>query len=360
MRSSMYQTAPKLVKTAFRDIFPVVTNELMYWRARAEAIPNADLRDQALASIDTKTFHCQGGSIYSVLSGARWREAVTFIVAYQTISDYLDNLCDRSDSLDPNDFRSLHQSMLDAITLSKSASSYYQFRKSQNDGGYLTELVQVCQKHLSTLSAYPVMKRYLIELARIYIDLQVHKHVDQSERVDRLKQMYKEADYKELSWYEYSAATGSTLGIFCMVSYAFHGQLEKRQLDYIYQGYFPYLQGLHILLDYLIDQNEDRQEGDLNFCAYYPSVDKLEQRLLYFIERTKVAIKEMRDLSFHRFIYQGLIALYLSDPKIDRVLSGARIKRQLLKAGGIKSVFFYYSIKWYNRFKNKPIKQYSL
>ena len=30
--------------------------------------------------------------------------AIKFIVAYQTISDYLDNLCDRSTSLDPDDF----------------------------------------------------------------------------------------------------------------------------------------------------------------------------------------------------------------------------------------------------------------
>ncbi|WP_017472313.1 tetraprenyl-beta-curcumene synthase family protein [Amphibacillus jilinensis] len=358
MKSSMYQTAPRLVKTVFKDILPVVRQELIYWRAKASAIPNQELREQALASIDAKSFHCQGGSVYGVLSGARWKEAVTFIVAYQTISDYLDNLCDRSGSFNANDFRALHQAMRDAVTLSESTNSYYQFHEFKDDGGYLTELVEVCQAHLAMLSQYSVMKKYLIELVDLYIDLQVHKHVEQSQRVGRLKKMHEQSNYATLSWYEYSAATGSTLGIFCMVSYAFHGKLEEQELQYIYHGYFPYLQGLHILLDYLIDQNEDRQEGDLNFCAYYPSVDKLEQRFLYFIEQTRNTIKKLCDQKFHRFIYQGLIGLYLADPKIDQVWDGKRVKRRLLRAGGMRSIFFYYSIKWYKRFKNKPIMEH--
>ncbi|WP_156112710.1 DUF2600 family protein, partial [Halobacillus sp. BBL2006] len=95
----------------YRRIFPAVHQELNYWIERAQAIPNDELRTQALSSIEDKTFHCEGGSIYAVLAGDNWKDAIRFIVAYQTISDYLDNLCDRSTSMDPTDFRMLHQSM---------------------------------------------------------------------------------------------------------------------------------------------------------------------------------------------------------------------------------------------------------
>src|SRR5699024_12521302 len=93
-----------------------VDRELYFWKKRAEAIPNDELRRQALSSIKSKRFHCQGGAVYALLAGYRWREAIRFMVAYQTISDYLDNLCDRGTSLKHADFLLLHQSMLYAVT----------------------------------------------------------------------------------------------------------------------------------------------------------------------------------------------------------------------------------------------------
>src|SRR5690554_1494645 len=118
MNRRNYRTAAHLAVTAISKTIPAVNQELSYWKNRAEQIPNEALREQALMSIETKAFHCQGGGIYAMLAGSKWREVIRFIVAYQTISDYLDNLCDRSDLLDPTDFRSLHQSMLNIVTLS--------------------------------------------------------------------------------------------------------------------------------------------------------------------------------------------------------------------------------------------------
>ena len=53
----------------------------------------------------------------ALMANEQYREAIRFIVAYQTISDYLDNLCDRSTSLDPKDFSALHEAMKDALTI---------------------------------------------------------------------------------------------------------------------------------------------------------------------------------------------------------------------------------------------------
>ena len=103
-----------LMSKIYRRVLPLVHKELNFWKKRAEEIPNQELRKQALASIEHKTFHCEGGSIMALMAKENFSLAIKFIVAYQTISDYLDNLCDRSTSLNPKDFSALHESMMDA------------------------------------------------------------------------------------------------------------------------------------------------------------------------------------------------------------------------------------------------------
>ncbi|NMA90856.1 MAG: tetraprenyl-beta-curcumene synthase family protein [Amphibacillus sp.] len=352
MNERDYRSATQLAKTAVKKIIPAVNEELHYWQTRAEKIPNPNLRKQALQSIEAKAFHARGGGIYAMLAKDKWREAITFIVAYQTISDYLDNLCDRSDSLDPIDFRSLHQSMLSIFNLSNETINYYRYRQDQDDGGYLDELVRACQKQLRQLPDYGLIQEQLLELAMKYIDLQVDKHVLPEDRVERLIKSFENNSLSDrsITWYEYSAATGSTLAIFCLISYAYQkDRLSATIISDIYQGYFPYIQGLHILLDYLIDQEEDRLENDLNFCFYYPSHEKMEQRIVYFIDQSKKSVRHLPDDHFHRYIYEGLLALYLADPKVHTIKDGQRLKRRLLKVGGYRARFFHWGIRFLNR-----------
>jgi len=68
-----------------------VEQELARWTYFAGKIPDPSLRQQALASIQLKSFHAQGGSIYSLYPEVTDQEGILrFIVAFQTISDYLD------------------------------------------------------------------------------------------------------------------------------------------------------------------------------------------------------------------------------------------------------------------------------
>ncbi len=51
----------------YRDVLPTVRQYLNGWKAQALTIPDPELRQQALSSIETKAFHCEGGSIYGLL-----------------------------------------------------------------------------------------------------------------------------------------------------------------------------------------------------------------------------------------------------------------------------------------------------
>ncbi|WLR50301.1 tetraprenyl-beta-curcumene synthase family protein [Bacillus tianshenii] len=338
-----------LMTKIYRDVLPCVHRELDKWRKLAERIPNEELRMQALASISAKTFHCEGGSIYGILAGERIEESIRFVVAYQTISDYLDNLCDRSTSLDPDDFSALHESMRDALTPGASHKDYYRFREDRDDGGYLSALVQTCQDVLSQLPHLKRVQQYLHELCSYYCDLQVHKHVKVEEREPRLKAWFAkyEAKLPEMTWYEFSACAGSTLGVFCLVSYAFQQHLNEEDVQKIRYGYFPYVQGLHILLDYFIDQEEDRDGGDLNFCFYYPRSETMIERFGHFVQEADKHVRGLPNEKFHRLINRGLLGIYLSDRKVNAQHGVRKTAKQIIKYGGVISKFFYLNGRWY-------------
>ncbi|WP_066063296.1 tetraprenyl-beta-curcumene synthase family protein [Neobacillus soli] len=342
-----------LMSRVYRKILPAAHQELAYWKSRAEQIPNSELRGQALASIEHKTFHCEGGSILALTAKEEYKQAVKFIVAYQTISDYLDNLCDRSTSLDPDDFSALHESMSDALSIDAKKKNYYRLREDQDDGGYLNDLSETCRSVLRELKHYDVIKGYLLELCEYYCALQIHKHVVQEERVPRLETWYQsnQQHLPEMEWFEFSACSGSTLGIFCLISYAMREDFQVSDADNIRKGYFPYIQGLHILLDYFIDQEEDIAGGDLNFCAYYDSQETLFKRLKHFVVEADRHTEYLPHKKFHQLINRGLLGIYLSDAKVRKQKDVRKLAKGIIKSGGWVSYFFYFNGLAYRSFQ---------
>lgn len=346
-------TAIGLLNEVFNKIFPVVDESLNAWKGQADKIPDFELRKQALASIDSKKFHCQGGGVIALLAGEDFDEALRFIIAYQTISDYLDNLCDRSTSLDPNDFEMLHEAMKDALSPGSETKNYYMYRDEQNDGGYLAELVRTCQNTLRKMESYPLIQGRALELEALYTDLQIHKHVKEEDRIPRLMKWYNENKDKALglSWFEFAAASGSTLGIFCLVSYGFSEQLDQTLVEDIVDSYFPYMQALHIMLDYYIDQEEDHAEGDLNFCSYYRDEVQMFERFHYFLIQAEKHVSQLPDSKFHEFIPKGLVGLYLNDGKVKQLRKKSNFSNKLLRKSGFTGQFLHYNIRMYYKMR---------
>jgi len=340
--------ALRMMHRVYKYVLPDVRRELERWRTKAEAIPDPELRAQAMASIESKQFHCQGGSVYAAANPEFRHILVALIVALQTISDYLDNLCDRSTSLDPDDFRLLHRSMLDAIDPAGPARAYYELRSEQNDGGYLEELVRTCQQAVRQLPSYDRVQPYVTELVQLYCDLQVYKHIRTELREQELL-AWRERNGTlgpHLQWHEFAAATGSTLGMFTLFLAASSTDLSDREAIRIRDSYFPHVCGLHIMLDYLIDQAEDRDGGDLNFCSYYPDQETLVSRIVMIVERARADVAGLPDAKFHRLIIEGLLALYLSDPKVKRQGDVKRIARRLMRGSPWTRLFFYFNSIW--------------
>ncbi|WP_238192178.1 tetraprenyl-beta-curcumene synthase family protein [Paenibacillus sp. L3-i20] len=338
----------KLMHRVYKYVLPEVEKELSKLRKIADRIPDPELRTQALNSMSDKKFHCQGGGVYAAANLEYLHVLIPLIVALQTISDYLDNLCDRSTSLDPEDFRLLHQSMLDAVNPDAEIKDYYKYRDEKNDGGYLHHLVKTCQINVAQLPSYRNVQIHVTELVALYGDLQVYKHIHKDLRESQLLSWWErhQNNYPELQWNEFAAATGSTLGMFMLFLAASEEELSLKDAESIRHIYFPHVCGLHILLDYLIDQEEDQVGGDLNFCNYYDNQSLLVERIGTIVNRAREDVKHLPGSKFHRLIIEGLLALYLSDPKVRHQSDVRKVSKQLMKNSPLTRLFFLVNSMW--------------
>jgi tetraprenyl-beta-curcumene synthase len=334
-------------------IFPLVKRELAIWEKYAQQYAGPELSSQALASIRDKKFHCLGGNIYSLYPGVDAPALVRLITALQTISDYLDNLCDRAGIIDEAAFRQLHLAMTDALDPASQIQDYYQHYPFRKDGGYLEKLVQTCQEEVARLPAYAIVKPYVLKLATLYSHLQIYKHLDPALREEKLRLWIEPQllDYPQISVWEFAAATGSTLGIFSLCAAAAKPALQEREAQQIFTAYFPWICGLHILQDYLIDQAEDVAGGDLNFTTYYHNEQEMTDRLIYWLHKALEYAYSAPYPHFTATIVHGLPAMYLSDPKAAQPSQKA-VTAAILKAASLQTRLLYQLCRLLRRIKS--------
>jgi tetraprenyl-beta-curcumene synthase len=332
----------KLIFKYVLRVFPEVGKELDSWANICKSMDNGTIRELALSSIRYKKFHAQGGCVYALYPKVDLKKTVKFIVALQTISDYLDNLCDRAGIKKESAFRQLHLSMLDAVDPKRPLSDYYRFYPYKSDNGYLVKLVEECRKQIQGLPSYNLVLDHIKKYIQLYSDLQTYKHLDEKTREDYLETWanYYLRSFPAISCWEFSAASGSTLGIFVLFASAFNPSLSPDMVKKLDAAYFPWICGLHILLDYYIDSVEDMQMGDLNFTYYYDNLKHCESRLSFFIENSLQACHTLEYPEFHTTVVKGLLAMYLSDPKAFLGLNKLAT-RNILRGSSSKTAFYH-------------------
>ncbi|WP_051344014.1 tetraprenyl-beta-curcumene synthase family protein [Alicyclobacillus herbarius] len=337
---ALSETSPGFLCHLFRRILPQARQEIQRWTQAARAIPDPELRCQALASLTDKRFHADGGCVYAALAPTGPANLVRLIVALQTISDYLDNLCDRCGELDEENFRQLHHAMRDAVQPEAPLRAYYALQTCQNDGGYLAALVHTCQEEVSRLPGYAHAKTHILWLIERYCELQQYKHIAPKLRRQRLIRWFEQYQnrFSDVYWWEFCAAAGSTLGVFSLFAAA-QRPLHPSRAEALFQSYFPWVCGLHILLDYWIDLAEDEEHGDFNFVACYPTWSEAYRRLQQFAKKSHESVRQAGG-RLHHHIISGLFAMYLSDQKV-RATPSIRPLRRFIWRLGPKTWMFY-------------------
>jgi tetraprenyl-beta-curcumene synthase len=301
------------------SVVPRASTALEGIRERAARIPDAALREQALASIDGKAFHVQGGCIFATfLPAAGAARFVRIVASLETIYDYLDNLCDRLPGVSQLAFATLHEALLDALDDRRPASDYYRNGPAGDDGGYLASLVADVRVELRELPQYGKVRDALFGIACFYAELQTLKHADPAVREQVCDAWYGDhrAAFPGLYWWEFAAACGSSMPVFALIYLASQPHLAPRAVDATIAAYFPNVSAVHILLDYFIDQAEDREHRELNFVACYPSSAVAVQRVKRLVHATKLRLHDLTNAEWHAFVLRAMCLFYLTHPKV--------------------------------------------
>jgi tetraprenyl-beta-curcumene synthase len=338
MPSAFFPDARFLVRLV-RDVLPASSAELARWRERAQAIPDPWLRAEALKSQKHKRFHADGGSVYAAFEPACLQSLTRAIVALQTISDYLDNLTDRADTFSEARAWALHRALRDAVDPDVPKGRYYPPGEAASDGGYLDALVDTCREVLRELPGYGAAAPYVRWMVRRYCELQTYKHTHPASRRQRLDAWWRGYEWRfpDLYGWEFAAASGSTLGMFALMAAA-ASPLSPTVARALFDAYFPWICAFHILLDYLIDLDEDAQVGDFNFVRCYATPAIALRRIRFLGGRAWQAARNLDAVEhsgrgLHPRVVEGLMAMYLSDPKAQTVPLARQAHRWVWRSG---------------------------
>jgi tetraprenyl-beta-curcumene synthase len=301
-------------------VIPRAVDELAHIARAAERIPDAALREQALASIREKAYHVQGGCVLATfLPKASASRYIRIVCALETIYDYLDNLCDRLPHMPVEAYAVMHEALLDAVDLSRvPQNNYFRASSTYDDRGYLAQLVIQVRHNLARTPNYTVAAPYLLASVSLYRDLQSKKHLPLHEREASCRVWFAahEADLSSLRWYEFAAACGSSLPVFALLAVAEDSNSSPQLAKAIYEAYFPAMSAVHILLDYFIDQAEDLEHDELNFFACYDNEEDALERLTLLMQRTLCLTNGLPNAQRHTFLFTAMRGFYLTHPKI--------------------------------------------
>ena len=312
-------------------VVPTASAKLRAWRARAQQIADPAIRREALDSLRRKAFHVHGGCVFATFLPAEAASRfVDLVAAFETAVDYLDNLCDRIGTQNEADFRALHESLIDAVTPGAPLRKYFRHRPC-DDGGYLNELVTRSQEGFAAVSSLDVVRLGISDVTRSYCELQAIKHLAPGERERRCAAEFSSVA-PDLSWWEGAAACGSTMATFALLFTAMSGASAERA-DAVLDAYFPYFTGLHILLDYFVDQTEDAAHSELNFVNCYPNAGAAHAGIERVARSALQRVAVLPDAEIHLFALRAMCGYYCTRPALSK--SARQAALEIMRAAGV-------------------------
>jgi tetraprenyl-beta-curcumene synthase len=290
------------------------SREIRKWRARAQAIPDAPIREDALYALEHKRTHLHGAALFSILPSRRNGELVRLLVAYELIWDFLDNVNERASLVGIANGLQLHLAVAEAINPGAPLSDYYRLDPCHHDGGYLQALVETCRTSCSALPSYPLVRPYAMREARRARVLALNHHPDPLVRDATLKRWAAREfpGEQEAFWWELSGAASAPLTIHALLALAAEQSCTEREIAQIQAAYCPWISAATTMLDSYVDQLEDLDDDAHSYVAHYPNFDAAVCNIRKLVFRSVTEARALDHGDKHAVIAAAMIAMYLS------------------------------------------------
>lgn len=304
-----------LIVAAFRELcwcLRSVTREARHWRAQAKQIPAEPLRAAALSALATKRGHTDGAALFSILPPSRDRGLLRLLVAYEIIWDYLDT-AHESAATEENG-RQLHLALVDAFDADRPLADYYRHHPWQDDGGYLTALVETCRRECEALASYQQVRPALVREAYRAQVLALNHLTDPAHRDLALRAWAHDQfpTQSEIEWYELSGAASASLVVHALLALAADPSCTEEDVEATYRAYWPWFSLATTMLDSYADQAEDAVHGNHSYISHYPDSRYALDRIQEAVRQSATRAGALPNGHSHRVILACMIALYLS------------------------------------------------
>ena len=268
----------------------------------------------ALDALAGKRENIEGASLFMVLSKRRDRRLLRLLVAYQTMWDFLDNVSERGAGAGHRNGWQLHRALVEALDPSVPISDYYKYHPWKEDAGYLFALVSTCRRLCAGLPSYRLVRRPMLEGARL-CGVQAFNHEPDPARRDALLKAWVEEEVHELeeplSWFE-RAAAASAFTPYAFLALAAKPACEPGEVQAVRTAYFPWVSLSIAMLDSYADSTLDCLSGSHSYIAHYISEENAVNRLQEIVKRTVSEVAALSDGNRHLVIASSMVAMYLS------------------------------------------------
>ncbi len=313
------------------QLAPAAKRELRYWRRRAQAVPDTQLRAASLAKHSDEALNSEAAALFAILAPRRSRALlVELIVAYQVMYDYLDAVNEEPVGAQLLDGRHLHQALVDAVQPARRRFDYYTHHPRQHDAGYLTTLVKVCNTSLGRLPSTAAVGRLLAVAAERCGEAQARNHAvgaaGDGQLADWSKAQTSDGGYY---WWELAAAGISCLAIHALLTVAATPRKTETDAERVDAAYFPSICAISALLDSVVDRPTDITTGNHSFAAHYTTMRLATVRCEAIIAIAREEVEVLPNGRLHRMLLAGIVAYYISGTAVDdeaskRLASDAR------------------------------------
>jgi tetraprenyl-beta-curcumene synthase len=299
------------------------------WQRQAKRIPDPVLRQLALAALSEKRSNIEGAAAFAAFAPwSRRGEATKAAGAFQAVYNLLDMLGEQPSANPVLDGERLHNALLfalgwpspqppaDGIDPGVQQLDWYEHHPQSEDGGYLNGLLKECREAFAALPRYAVAAPAARAAAERIVAFQ-SLNLSETQGDHLALELWARAATPlgaGLQWWETAAAAGSSLGVHALIAAAADAGLDAHEAGLLERAYFPWIGGLHSLLDNLIDKREDEAAGHRSLVEYY-GPERAAERMRWMAEQAGSLAEELPRGRRHLVVLAGMIGNYLSSPE---------------------------------------------
>lgn len=348
LRQSLDQTRA-LLAAAARQLawgLPRAARQIRIWRARAQAVSDAQIRADALDVVRCKRAHIDGAALFWIVLRRRSPRLLDLLVSYEMMLDFLDYAGERGQEPGRDiaagraDGEQMHRALLDALDPDRSRTDHWLHHPWRDDARYLAALIFACRSSTTSLPSYSRVRSFGAREAGRASEVLAINHIACASVRDAELRLWARRHFTAgsgMSWFELSAAVSGSLGVHSLFVLAADRCTTSAQAETTYAAYMPWVALSTAMFDSWADQIEDAEEGSHSYVAHYDSASTREARLEEIASETMRAVLALPDGRRHAVIVSSMIAMYLTKDAA-RTPELAAATRRLARAAGTLTV----------------------